>query len=589
MLREKKLKSKKSLGIKSCLILSFSIIIFITMSILSFVVYTKSKKALTNLGEDALRNRINMAITEMEILQNQVDNKKLTLKNAQEIFRQKMLGPKNSNNKTRPFNKNLELNISAYMYAIDSKGIEKMHPKKEGENISNMVDPKGNNVTNLIINEGNSPKNKGIIHFYWKNPGETSMKPKTNAVGYFKPWDWYINVGAYDSDFYKPANTILYFTLLVAILNLLIGSLLIYIIISKKIDPLKNIKYAMAKAASGKLTVRADIKYNDEIGNISSAFNTMMDKIQEIVVKIKDSSNEIQDKSQNLTSTSEELSSSTEEVEKIISTVSTGANLQVSDLAKVSELLNSLNDNMQLISTKLGAVKTEGDTANSKIDLGESEITNLLTSMDTIKTSFQAVVTKIRTLNASITEIVDTTKFINEISEDTNLLALNAAIEAARAGEAGRGFSVVSEKIRELAEQTQSLTNKITSLTASLNDNTSEVISTTKNMETYFEAQSSSIKNTAIQFKNIFESINNIFPLIENSYTSMSEISSSKNTLLSKLDTLNSVAIKNSRTSDSVAVSSNNLASASQEVAINAQNLNIIASNLLNTVNNFEI
>ncbi|KHD37084.1 chemotaxis protein [Clostridium acetobutylicum] len=585
----KKAKVKKSLGIKASLVLSFSVIIFITMSILSFMIYTKSKKALTNLGENALRNRISMALTEMQVLQNQVDKKKLSLKDAQEIFREKMLGPKNSDKKTRPFNKNLELNISAYMYAIDSNGIETMHPKKEGDNISDMVDPKGNNIVKLIINEGINPKNKGIIHFYWKNPGESSMKPKTNAVGYFKPWDWYINVGAYDSDFYQPANTILNFTLIIALLNLIVGSGLIYVIISKKIDPLNNLKTVMKNAASGNLKERVSIKHNDEIGDISLAFNTMLDKIETIISNIKNSSNEIQDKSQNLTSTSEELSSSTEEVEKVISTVSSGASSQVSDLSEISELLANFNDNMSIIYSKLEDVKNEGDAANSKISSGESELNTLFNSMDTMKETFESVVKKIQALNESINEIINTTKFINEISEDTNLLALNAAIEAARAGEAGKGFSVVSEQIRKLAEQTQNLTGKITTLTETINTNTKDVILTTHNMQSYFENQSSSVKNASISFKNIFESINTIIPLIKNSYDSMNEIAASKDLILSKVNTLNSVAIQNSKTSDDVTASSTNLSNASQEVALDAQNLNIIANNLLNTVNSFKI
>ncbi|PJI09294.1 methyl-accepting chemotaxis protein [Clostridium sp. CT7] len=582
-------KTKKTLGIKSTLVISFVIIMFITMSILSFIIYAKSKKALTNLGEDALRNRINMALTEMQVLQNQVDNKKLSLKNAQEIFRNKMLGSKNSDNKTRPFNKKLELNINAYMYAIDSHGVETMHPKKEGENISNMIDPKGNNIVKLIIDEGNNPKNNGMIHFYWKNPGETSMKPKTNAVGYFKPWNWYINVGAYDSDFYKPANSILNIILITAIFNLIIGSILIYIIISKRINPLKDMKNAIEKASSGNLKERASIKYNDEIGDIASAFNLMLDKVEHMILEIKESSKEIQTKSENLTSTSEELSSSTEEVDQAISLVSKGACSQVTNLSEVSELLNKLNQNMQIIYSKLGNVKSEGDNANSKVVLGNKEMNNLFTSIDNTKNSFKSVVEKINTLSTSINEIINITTFINEISENTNLLALNAAIEAARAGEAGKGFSVVSEKIRNLAEQTQGLISKINSLTDNISTNANEVLSTTKNMESYFENQSSSVKNAAESFTNILESIDNILPLIKNSYDSMNEISSSKDLLVSRVSTLNSLASKNSKTSEDVTLSSNNLSSASHIVAVDAQNLNIIANNLLKTVDNFKI
>ena len=168
----KKLQKVGTKSIKSTLVLMFIAVTLISMSVLGFAAYNVSKKALLNLGETALKNKVNMGIAFMEALEEQVQAGKLTREEAQEIFKSKMLNPKKEDGKTRGQNDKLELNIGAYMYAINSQGIEMMHPYKEGEDISEVVDPKGNNIVKLIIEEGRNPKNNGIIHFYWQNPGE---------------------------------------------------------------------------------------------------------------------------------------------------------------------------------------------------------------------------------------------------------------------------------------------------------------------------------------------------------------------------------------------------------------------------------
>ena len=248
--------------------LQFFLLIVFSVVLIGFIAFFSTKSALTTLGQTAIRNRVQMGLAMMDSLESQVKKGKITRTDAQEIFKSEMLNPKQSDGKTRGLNSKLELNIEAYMYAVNSRGIEQMHPYKEGEDISKVKDSDGNNLLQLIINEAKNPKDGGIVHFNWKNPGETRERPKVNAVAYFQPWDWYINVGCYDEDFYKPIYRVSIIIAGVSAAMILISILFIMRLMKKKVNPLSQIVNSMSMAAAGDMSVKVDVTSKDEIGYI---------------------------------------------------------------------------------------------------------------------------------------------------------------------------------------------------------------------------------------------------------------------------------------------------------------------------------
>lgn len=150
--------------------LRFFYLIIVAIIVIASVSFKIAKNALYDLGETELKGRIQLGLIIMNSLEGEVQKGGLTREVAQEIFRQEILNPKKQDGKIRGINNKIDLKVNAYMYAIDSNGLERMHPFKEGENISNIHDADGNNVVRLIIDEGKNPKNDGIIHFGWKNP-----------------------------------------------------------------------------------------------------------------------------------------------------------------------------------------------------------------------------------------------------------------------------------------------------------------------------------------------------------------------------------------------------------------------------------
>lgn len=573
--------------LKSYLI--FFILIVFSIIIIASVSFFSAKNALNKLGETALNNRIQMGLAMMDSLQDQVDSGKISKQDAQEIFKSKMLAPKKQNGKTRGLNSKLEMNISAYMYAINKDGIEVMHPFKEGENISKVTDENGRNLSKLIINEAQNHENDGIINFKWKNPGESFSKMKINSVAYFKPWGWYINVGCYKSDFYKPVYGILKLIIIISIALILISLAFIIILMKKKIKPLGQIVESMEMVSNGNMQVNLNINSTDEIGYIGATFNKMAVNIRNILIQIKELSETLNIKTTAINSFTDTTYESSNNVKKAMEQISSDINSSTKNIQNSFESIKFLAQNINEVRTNSISMKSESTAAS---DLN-SNIINILTDLENKNSesinSSKDTNLKIEELLGKSNEIVPIINVIENISTEINLLSLNASIEAARAGDAGRGFAIVANQIKKLSNDTSNSVNKIRDLINDLISAINTSADSVKNSLIVAQSQVETITETKNTLNKVISFIQKIPTMINENVSKIDSIYKSSDLVTSSM---NSVIC----TTEEISSSSEEITSSSFEVNNNMENikglvneLNQFSNKLKNSLDNFTI
>lgn len=464
---------------------------------------------------------------------------------------------------------------------VDNQNLLQVHPTK---------DLIGKTVDNAEI----SNEVKELIQKGKKEAGYAVIKDQgTEYVIAYTP----IQIADYVLYFKTPTEIVLsatdhikHLSLLIVGISLIIIVILAIVVANSISKPLRKVTHHLQRVSEGDLTSeKLEVKSKDEIGQLTSDINKMSLSLRNLIQEVTFSSEQVASHAEQLTASAEESKTSTEYITASIQEIANGAENQSEKVAESEKALENMAEGISQIAISSSSISETSLQTIAKAQTGGDSVKKTVKQMKSIQSSVYSSNEIIKSLEERSKQIGRIVEVITGIADQTNLLALNAAIEAARAGEHGKGFAVVADEVRKLAEESRKSSDQIGQLIAVIQE---EMVNSLEGMSKVTKDVNDGLvlaDTTQDNFNDIIESTKLVSEQIDQMSATAQEISVVTAQAAVSFLKISEITKDTTASTQEVASSAEEQLGSMDEIATASESLSQMAINLREIISKFKL
>ncbi|MGE5578127.1 MAG: methyl-accepting chemotaxis protein, partial [Syntrophothermus sp.] len=384
---------------------------------------------------------------------------------------------------------------------------------------------------------------------------------------------------------YSSRINVLVITAIIALISVLVGVWVSRIIV----NPVRQVQKVAEALADGDLSKTVDFRGKDEIGVMAVAVNRAVENLRGLVKKVASASEQVASSSQELASTAQAAGQVTQQVAETINQLAKGSSEQARAAQEAGKIVENMSASIEQVAASSQKMAKNATGVATTGEEGRKAVNQAINQMNAVKGTVDHSAVVIKNLGERSREIGRIVEVITNIADQTNLLALNAAIEAARAGEQGRGFAVVADEVRKLAEQSRQAAEQISSLIREIQGETARAVEAMESGTREAAAGADVVAGTGEAFETIIQAVRSVVVQIQEVSAATSQLAAGSRQVVRSVESIAAITEEAAAGAEEVSANAEEQSAAIEEIGSSAESLAEMAQELQKAVGVFRL